>query len=140
MGNTIRSIIAIVAFVIIIVAVGAFLTHISFQTITEDRAFKGVREDGGAITDRDDPVAKFLAELHLARREDAMNTARTIGNDKSLPPGITSYFEDFEEYLGIPKLLELLKELRELELLINSIEEVLKQNDEHTLDMIIRYL
>lgn len=96
--DTIRKVSVIVS-AIICVMVGGFLAKIAFDTVTTDRAFKGVSEDGGAVTlNRKDPVLKILGDIHLSRITSAMDSMRTIRHDGSLPLGIKSYFSDFEEF------------------------------------------
>ena len=75
-------------------------TYLLSYSIKNDRAFRGAKEDGGAVTlDRTDYVKKALHDIHISDINTVINEdIRDIMNDTSLPEGIKNYFKTFEEF------------------------------------------
>lgn len=82
-----------------LVFAGLFIYLLSYS-IRNDRAFKGVNEDGGAISlERTDCVKKALEDIHVSRISTVFDEdIPDINKDASLPEGIKKYFADFEDF------------------------------------------
>ena len=89
----------IVCVITCLVFAGIFIYLLSYS-IRNDRAFRGAKEDGGAVTlERTDYVKKTLHDIHISDINTVLNEdIQDIMNDTSLPDGIKNYFRNFEEF------------------------------------------